>query len=472
LLKLTRPRAHPPLTPYFIAEDAEGKAFAVLGSPQADAAPSSSKVLGRGYVWTTFSRGKNKQGEEGTMQVDLNYKNPLVVAEVLRILLFYVRHNSRMIRLDAIGYIWKVLGSASIHERGTHMMLAILYGCLQIAAPGVVTIAEVNEPQNKCFDYLGVQGHPEGDQVYNFSGFSMALHAQVTNNVAHFSQWLGSMDVASGRQFLTVLGSHDGLAQKQARDLLPSDELDKLHHALIQERGGHANYAFAAGGKKIVYEICGTPWSIVNGSKDIGETLPVQMGRYLNAMCMGLLARGMPGVYINGLMGVSNYNPPNIDEYRTMNREVFDISTLFPLLDDPSSKEGRVMRAIQDIMKVRSDLPQFDRAGAAPRVIAGGDPAVLAVVLEAPHSYGVPPLLAVMNVSRESKSASVSGLPPTLTNSTLVDALKGAGAPAREGKKSPPVEVQAGSNAGLGSDAKVELSVSLSPFETLWLVKK
>jgi len=472
LLKLTRPRANPPLTPYFIAEDADGKAFAMLGSPQADAAPSASKVLGRGYVWTTFSRGKNKQGEEGTRQVDLNYKNPLVVAEVLRILLFYVRHNSRMIRLDAIGYIWKVLGSASIHERGTHMMLAIIYGCLQIAAPGVVTIAEVNEPQNKCFDYLGQEGHPEGDQVYNFSGFSMALHAQVVNNVDHFSQWLGSMDVAKGQQFLTVLGSHDGLAQKQARDLLPSDELDKLHHALIQERGGYANYAYASGGKKIVYEICGTPWSIVNGSKDIGETLPIQLGRYLNAMCMGLLARGMPGVYINGLLGVSNYIPPNIDEYRTMNREVFDISSVYAMLDDPSSKEGKVMKSIQDIMKVRSELPQFDREGAAPRSISGGDPAILAVILDAPRSYGVPPLLALMNVSKEPKSASVRGLPPALAGSTLIDALKGTGAPARDGKKSPAVEVQTGSNAGITGGANMELSLPLSPFETLWLVKK
>jgi len=115
-LKLSRPRAHPPLTHYFVIEDKNTKECrAILGTPDADAPPDCGRVLGSGWVWTTFSRGRNAAGKEGSRQVDLNYRNPKVVAEVARILLFYVRQKSTMIRLDAIGYIWKVLGSASIH---------------------------------------------------------------------------------------------------------------------------------------------------------------------------------------------------------------------------------------------------------------------------------------------------------------------------------------------------------------------
>merc|ERR1719326_2831374 len=118
------------------------------------------KVIGTGYVWTTFSRAKLKDGKEDTRQVDLNYRNPHVLAEVVRVLLFYVRKGSRIIRLDAIGYIWKVLGSNSIHERGTHMLLAIVYRVLKLADPRVMTVAEVNEPVSKCLGYLGSKELP------------------------------------------------------------------------------------------------------------------------------------------------------------------------------------------------------------------------------------------------------------------------------------------------------------------------
>jgi len=535
LSKLMRPRANPVLTPYFIIEDpATKQCRAILGSPQADAPPSASTIIGTGYCWTTFSRGKNKNGEEQTRQVDLNYRNPKIILEILRILLFYVRQSSKLIRLDAIGYIWKVIGSNSIHEPGTHNMLAILYGALQIAAPGVATIAEVNEPQHKCFDYLGDSEHPEGDQVYNFSGMPMALHAQISGNTSWFSKWLQSMDRVEGRQFLTVLGSHDGLAQKQARELLPEEELDRMHKTLIDERGCIANYATLSGGKKIVYELCGTPWSITNGVKDLGETLQLQLARYINVLCLSLLARGMPGIYINGLIGKDNYNPPGgVDEARTLNREVFDIHEVFPKLDDPRSQEGATLRAIQAVLRVRQTLPQFDRAGPPPEMVMSGDKAILAVILEPAEEDGESkrkrtksrqlskpksnpdllmartnsigsdstpsrtpkakmrrattlvvgaqvdgrcgPLLALVNVSDQPKAAEVRGLPTSLKGCVLRDALHGAGAIIRApdvASKASTVEVFSAQDVsdGLG-DVSPSFNLTLAPYEILWLVR-
>eukprot|EP00927_Polykrikos_kofoidii_P007520 TRINITY_DN1308_c0_g1_i9.p1 TRINITY_DN1308_c0_g1~~TRINITY_DN1308_c0_g1_i9.p1 ORF type:complete len:1446 (-),score=226.54 TRINITY_DN1308_c0_g1_i9:273-4610(-) len=473
LSKLARPRAFPPLTPYFVIEDSEKKCRAVLGTPQNDAPPSASSIIGKGYVWTTFSRGTNSDGEEGTRQVDINYKNPKVIALVVKILLFYVRKKSKMIRLDAIGYIWKVLGSMSIHERETHMMLAVLYGALQLGAPGVMTIAEVNEPQHKCFEYLGDENHPEGDMVYNFSGFSLALHAQIKEDVAQFGKWLGTMDVTGGRQFLTVLGSHDGLAQKQARELLPPEELERLHRALIDERQGHVNWGKIPGGKKIVYEICGTPWNLVNGPGLPGETFELQLGRYICAMSLSLMARGMPGIYINGLIGAKNYEPPNIDEFRTLNREVFDVRNLFAKLDNPNSHEGAVMRAVQNVMKARMALPQFDRSGPPPKVISGGDAAVLAVVLHPQSTSDAPPLLALLNVASSSKMAQVSGLPCELMGVTLRDALERHGAICREKENGriPPFEVQSKDVAGgLYGASGAAFATKLAPFEVVFLL--
>jgi len=517
LSKLMRPRPNPVLTEYFVTEDSETfECRAILGTPQIDAPPSANKIIGKGYVWTTFSRGKNKHGEEQTRQVDLNYNNPKVIAEILRILLFYVRQSSKLIRLDAIGYIWKVLGSASIHEPGTHNMLAILYGVLQLAAPGVATIAEVNEPQHKCFDYLGDEEHPEGDQVYNFSCMPMAMHAQISGDTHHFAKWLTSTGKAHGRQFLTVLGSHDGLAQKQARELLPEEELALMHKTLIEERGCVVNYAYLTGGEKIVYELCGTPWSIVNGVKDLGETLQLQLARFVNVLCMSLLQRGMPGIYINGLIGKGNYSPPGgVDEGRTLNREVFDVQELFPKLDDPTSQEGATLRAIQAVLRARQGMPQFDRNGPPPLICQGGNKAILAVVLAPASSEGdgsmpmtrqtsmamtrqksmrvrrglsasllppspvfrteVGPLLAVINVTSTERVAEVKGVPTALRGCLLRDALQGAGAIMKAPSmtaRGPTVEIwsQEPEVGEAGGDSPA-FTVKLAPYEILWLVR-
>eukprot|EP00929_Paragymnodinium_shiwhaense_P112974 TRINITY_DN81235_c0_g1_i1.p1 TRINITY_DN81235_c0_g1~~TRINITY_DN81235_c0_g1_i1.p1 ORF type:complete len:978 (+),score=276.34 TRINITY_DN81235_c0_g1_i1:105-3038(+) len=432
LARLTRPRPNPVLTPYFVAQvnGSEYKAF--LGKPEIDAPPNMGEVIGKGLVWTTFSRGPHKDtGKEDTKQVDLNYRNPAVLAEVVRVLMFYVRKGSLIIRLDAIGYIWKVLGSSSIHERGCHMILALLYKVLAIADPRVMTVAEVNEPVDKCLGYLGSKEYPESNMVYNFAPFPMALHAQVVNDTSHLLKWIQSLEEFKGRAFITTLGSHDGLAQKQVKQILPSEEVERLHEALINERGGLVNWAKAAGGKKIVYEICGTPWCLVNGiSGTEKEAFSVQLARYVNAICLSLLPRGMPGIYMQGLVGALNYHPAEgLDENRTLNRESFDINDLFPKLEDPTSQQGAVFRAVMGVLEARGKLPQFSRDGPEPEPLVCPDPGVLAVIMNPPvelhHEHG--PLLVLINVCNETRTAKVQDVPAILRTGKMKDMLNGLG---------------------------------------------
>eukprot|EP00403_Amphidinium_massartii_P024539 CAMPEP_0178399352 /NCGR_PEP_ID=MMETSP0689_2-20121128/15237_1 /TAXON_ID=160604 /ORGANISM="Amphidinium massartii, Strain CS-259" /LENGTH=777 /DNA_ID=CAMNT_0020020129 /DNA_START=104 /DNA_END=2437 /DNA_ORIENTATION=- len=479
LARLTRPRKFPPLTHYFVVEDANKMCTAHVGVPDVDgpirlgsAVWPSCKVIGRGYVWTTFSRGTNDEGIEQTRQIDLNYRNPIVLAEVIRVLLFYVRKGSRIIRLDAIGYIWKVLGSNSIHERGTHMLLAIFFKVLRLADPSVMTVAEVNEPVAKCFGYLGADDLPESNMVYNFAPFPMALHAQIIKDVQFYAQFLTTMDAFRGRQFITVLGSHDGLAQKQVRDILPPEELERLQNALVGERQGLCNYAKVAGGKQIVYEICGTPWCLVNGIEGAtNDSLKVKVARYINCLCMGLVPRGMPGIYAQGLVGAENYAPPGgLDEYRTANRESFDVTELFAKLDNKDCREGMVFRYVMGVMKIRASLPQFDRNAPPPQVLEELDPAVMAVLLEAPKSSD-PPCLVLVNVASEAKKAQVRGMPTSLLDKKLVDVLQGYGGLLHEGD---PTQVEAHKDVADKTAVlppwKPELALTMAPFEVLWLM--
>ena len=87
---------------------------------------------GRRLVWTTFSHD----------QIDVDFSNPDVLFEFLDILLFYVHHGARMVRLDAIAYLWKEIGTSCIHLKQTHLVVKVLRDILDLLAPGIVLITE------------------------------------------------------------------------------------------------------------------------------------------------------------------------------------------------------------------------------------------------------------------------------------------------------------------------------------------
>ncbi len=90
--------------------------------------PRSTPVLsgvrtqeGLRHVWTTFSND----------QIDLNYANPDVLIEFIDILLYYVRRGARMMRLDAVAYLWKEIGTSCIHLPQTHQVVKLFRDILE-----------------------------------------------------------------------------------------------------------------------------------------------------------------------------------------------------------------------------------------------------------------------------------------------------------------------------------------------------
>lgn len=101
LSMVVRPRTHPLLTPFETSE-------------------------GVRHVWTTFSAD----------QVDLNFANPAVMLEMIRILLFHIEKGIQVIRLDAIAYLWKEIGHPSIHHPKTHAAVKLFVRFLMLPLPG------------------------------------------------------------------------------------------------------------------------------------------------------------------------------------------------------------------------------------------------------------------------------------------------------------------------------------------------
>ncbi len=397
LASLARPRAAPVLTPYVVAEDGAGIRRALLGNRETAGLTGYERVLGSGWVWSTFSRGVDQAGREATRQVDLNYRNPRVFLEAVDILLFYVSRGARIIRLDAIGYLWKKPGSSSLHEEETHELLKTLYDVLALAAPGVLTIAEVNEPQDQVFAYLGSGEEREADQVYQFTHFPLAIQAVLTGRADRYASWLATTGPASGRQFVTVLGSHDGLGLKPVRGILPEEEVRHLLTSLVEEHGGRPNYAVLPGGERIVYEVCATPWQLIN-NLNRQESFETRLARYRVVVALGLMVRGMPAIYLNGLIGARNYEPgEGLDENRTVNREVFRDGDLVASIDEESGEPRAIFAAVRELLRARRSEPALAPDAPVPEasVLAGAE--VLRVWL--PAREEARSMLALVNVS-------------------------------------------------------------------------
>jgi sucrose phosphorylase len=114
-------------------------------------------VDGVKQVWCTF-------GED---QVDLNYRNPDVLLEIVRIIRQYVEQGIRFFRLDAIAFLWKESGTSCVHLPQTHELIKLLRLVIENLDPSAVIITETNVPNRENLSYFGNDN--EAHLIYNFS---------------------------------------------------------------------------------------------------------------------------------------------------------------------------------------------------------------------------------------------------------------------------------------------------------------
>ena len=88
-------------------------------------------------------------------QWDLNYSNPAVFIDMLDIVLFWANQGVDVLRLDAVAFLWKKIGSSSQNEHKAHLILQLLKDCCQVTAPGVLFIAEAIVAPVEVVKYFG-----------------------------------------------------------------------------------------------------------------------------------------------------------------------------------------------------------------------------------------------------------------------------------------------------------------------------
>ncbi len=147
-------------------------------------------------------------------QWDLNYANPAVVIEMIDIILFWANKGADILRLDAVAFLWKKLGSTSQNEREAHLLLQLLKDCCQVTAPGVLFIAEAIVAPSEIAKYFGEDAinAKECEIAYNATLMALLWDAVATKNAALLTQGIKNLPVKLPRAtWLNYVRCHDDI---------------------------------------------------------------------------------------------------------------------------------------------------------------------------------------------------------------------------------------------------------------------
>ncbi len=156
------------------------------------------------WVMTIFNR----------YQWDLNYHNPAVLIEMVDIILFWANKGADILRLDAVAFLWKKIGSACQNEREAHLLLQLMKDCCQVTAPGVLFIAEAIVSPSEITKYFGEDAinAKECEIAYNATFMSLLWDAVATKNAALLKLGIKSLpDKLERASWLNYVRCHDDI---------------------------------------------------------------------------------------------------------------------------------------------------------------------------------------------------------------------------------------------------------------------
>jgi sucrose phosphorylase len=343
----------------YIKNKAPGRGYFINGVEYEDLSqvvrPRSTPLLtevhavdGVKQVWCTF-------GED---QVDLNYRNPDVLLEIVRIIRFYVEQGIRFFRLDAIAFLWKESGTSCVHLAQTHEIIKLLRLVIENLDPTAVIITETNVPNRENLSYFGNDN--EAHLIYNFSLPPLLLHTILNGDCRHLKTWMISMPPARrGRAYLNFIASHDGIGLRPAEGLLTTEELHGLLDT-IRECGGEISMRRMPDGELKPYEANISLYSAMERSIS-GGVDGLQMARFLCAHTIMLALEGLPAIYIHSMLGTENDREgmSRSGRARTINRYQWPIEELDAALADDSRHHKAVFAEMKRLVEIRRQQEAF-----------------------------------------------------------------------------------------------------------------
>ncbi|WP_417838331.1 sugar phosphorylase [Tritonibacter scottomollicae] len=299
------------------------------------------------HVWCTFSHD----------QVDLNFENPEVLLEILRIIRLHIDQGVRIIRLDAVAFIWKQAGSPSIHLPETHAIVQLLRLLADYATETVVLLTETNVPRAENLSYFGNRN--EAHVVYNFPLPPLILHAMLAGSARFLLKWARAMPPAPlGCAYLNFTASHDGIGMRPAEGVLPQAEIDQMIEC-VRESGGLVSMRSLPDGGEAPYEVNCTYFDAMSRTLQGADDMKVD--RFICSQTIPMSLEGIPAFYIHALLATPNDHDAVARRgmNRAINRHRWDYPALCERLQDAQTEQSQVLSALSDRLRLRAQQPAF-----------------------------------------------------------------------------------------------------------------
>ncbi|PHR89628.1 MAG: alpha-amylase [Moritella sp.] len=322
---------------------------------------STQTASGEQQVWCTFSHD----------QVDLDFSNPKVLINFVSIIRQYLDNGVKILRLDAIAFLWKKAGTPCINLPETHEMVRLLRTLIEHARPDAVIITETNIPNKENLTYFG-NGN-EAHCIYNFALPPLLVNTLITGNCQYLKQWMMSMPPAqNGTAYFNFIASHDGIGLRPAEGLLSEQEINQLV-TTMQAFGGEISW------RTVATETTETKNNASSQTKEQRKPYELNISlydalqgttagrdewghlRFICAHTIMFALEGIPGIYIHSLLGTRNdYKKlQHTSHNRAINRHRWQLNSLTVQLDDLESQHARSLHDISHLITLRTAQPAF-----------------------------------------------------------------------------------------------------------------
>ncbi len=303
---------------------------------------------GQRFVWCTFSAD----------QVDLNFKNPKVLEEFVNIIRHYLERGVKIFRMDAVAFLWKQVGTPSIHLQQTHEAIKLLRTLIEHHTEDAIIITETNVPNRENLTYFGNAN--EAHVIYNFSLPPLLLYTLLSGDCRHLKTWMMSMPPAqAGTAYLNFIASHDGIGLRPLDGLVEDEHREEMVEA-VKNFGGKVTYRKSREGKDKAYEINVALFDALKGTIQSGED-SWQQQRFICAHQIMLALEGIPALYIHSLLATENDfdRVTHTGQNRSINRHIWDEEALNTALSNDQLHHQKIFTELTQLLNLRRKQPAF-----------------------------------------------------------------------------------------------------------------
>lgn len=366
------------------------------------------------WVWATFH----------TFQWDLNYSNPAVLAAMVGEMLFLANQGVDILRMDAVAFIWKRLGTACENLPEAHVLIQLFTAALRVAAPAVMFKSEAIVHPDQVVEYISVE---KCRISYNPLQMALIWNSLATRDGRMLQQALDRRHtLPAGTAWVNYVRSHDDIGWTFADEDAAELGIDGFDHRRFLNSFFVNRFAgsFARGipfqdnPKTGDCRISGTTASLAG--VEAGD--PGAIDRILLAHSIVLSTGGIPLIYLGDEVGQLNDphwadDPAQADDSRWAHRPHYP-AALYAQRTDPTTTAGRLYAGLQHLITVRRATPEF--AGNALIGFDAKNPHIIGYQRPGPRG----PVVCFVNVADDPQTIdplTLSGLPGVMTD-LLTDA--------------------------------------------------